>query len=112
MKSIFARHGIPKILVSDNGPRFPAHDSLKTLIFNTKQVAQFSAKQRRNRTSGKTVKLMLENSTDPYVSLLTYRITPLANGYSQAKLLMNCKLQFTVPMITKQYVYPKTTLSF
>ena len=47
---------------------------------------------------------MLEKATDPYIALLSYRTTPLANGYSPAELLMNRKLRSTVPMITKQYM--------
>ena len=52
---------------------------------------------------------MLEKATDPYIGLLSYRTTPLANGYSPAELLMNRKLRSTVPMITKQYI-PKVPL--
>ena len=47
---------------------------------------------------------MLEKATDSYIGLLSYRTTPLANGYSPAELLMNRKLRSTVPIITKQYI--------
>ena len=108
MKSIYARHGIPEILVSDNGPQFSAE------IFT--QFAQNFDFQHQTSSPNfpqgngeieravKTVKSMLEKAIDPYIGLLSYRTTPLANGYSPVELLMNRKLRSTVPMITKQYI--------
>ena len=35
-----------------------------------------------------TIKVMLKKSDDPYIALLSYRATPLANGHSPTELLM------------------------
>ena len=37
--------------------------------------------------------------SDPYLALLTYRSTPLQNGYTPSELLMNRKLRTTVPIL-------------
>ena len=71
MKSIYARHGIPEVLVSDNGPQFSAE------IFT--QFAQNFDFQHQTSSPNypqgngeieravKTVKSMLEKATDPYI---------------------------------------------
>jgi hypothetical protein len=43
-----------------------------------------------------------EKSDDPYIALLSYRATPLANGHSPAELLMGKKLQTLLPIAPKQ----------
>ena len=108
MKSIFTRHNIPETLISDNGPQFSA-DSFAQFAKEFDFQHQTSSPNYPQSNGGveravKTVKSMLEKAKDPYMSLLSYRLTPLANGYSPAKLLMNCNLRSTVPMITEQYI--------
>jgi transposase InsO family protein len=49
-----------------------------------------------------TIKMMLKKSDDPYIPLLSYRATPLANGHSPAELLMGRKLQTLLPIAPKQ----------
>jgi hypothetical protein len=44
-----------------------------------------------------TIKMMLKKS-DPYIALLSYRATPLANENSPAELLMGRKLQTLLPI--------------
>ena len=50
-----------------------------------------------------TVKSILNKVTDPYLGLLSYQATPLANGYSPAELLMRRKLCSTIPMLPEMY---------
>ena len=49
-----------------------------------------------------TIKVMLKKSDDPYIALLSYRATPLANGYNPVELLMGRKLQTVLPIAPKQ----------
>ena len=43
------------------------------------------------------MKALLRKGDEPYLEFLTYRSTPLLNGYSPAELLMNRKLRTIVP---------------
>ncbi|XP_048236436.1 uncharacterized protein LOC125371759 [Haliotis rufescens] len=49
-----------------------------------------------------TVKQLLKKSSDPYMALLTYRSTPLQNGFSPSQLLMGRNLRTTLPVHTSQ----------
>ena len=44
------------------------------------------------------MKTLLADVEDPYAALLSYRCTPMANGYSPAELLMSRKLRSKVPI--------------
>ena len=46
----------------------------------------------------KTAKDLIVKSEDPYLALLSYRSTPLENGYTPAELLMGRKLRSTLPL--------------
>lgn len=50
----------------------------------------------------RTVKRLLKKSSDPYLALMAYRATPLANGYSPTELLMGRKIRTLVPVIPSQ----------
>lgn len=93
MKSIFARHGIPEELISDNMP------------YNSKEFKQFAndwgfelttsspTYPQSNSLSEKavqTVKRILKKTSDPYIGLLEYRNTPVTGmTYSPSQLLMS-----------------------
>lgn len=109
VKSVFARHGIPETVVSDNGP-----------CYNCKEWQQFSmqygfhhvtSSPQHAQANGKAekgvhiVKQLLKKATDsksdPYLALLSYRTAPLECGLSPAELLMNRKLRTTLPCYTE-----------
>ena len=105
MKSIFAQHSIPETLISDNGPQILAdsfaHFAKEFDVQHQTSSLNFLQSNGEMEQAVKPVKSMLENAKDPYMSLLSYHSTPLTNGYSPAKLLMNCKV---CSIITEQYI--------
>ena len=98
MKSIFAHHRVPESLTSDDEPQYTA-DMFKTFA---KQYGftHLTSSPRYPQGNGaaeravRTVKSLLEKSDDPYVALMSYRSTPLENGYSPEKLQNSCYLVF------------------
>ena len=111
-KSIFARHGIPEVVVSDNGPQFSSdayQQFAKEYHFTHKTSSPYypQSNGEAERAVG-TIKRLLNKERDPYLAILSYRSTPLQNGYSPSELLMNRRLRTTVPITRKQRV-PKVT---
>ena len=105
-KSIFARHGIPEVVYSDNGPQFSseAHKQF-ALAYHFKHVTSSPYFPQSNGEAEKavgTIKRLLRKEGDPYLALLAYRSTPLAIGYSPAELLMSRRLRSNVPMTRQQ----------
>ena len=105
-KSIFARHGIPEIVISDNGPQFGseayrqfAQDFQFEHITSSPYFPQSNGEAER---AVGTIKNLLKKKDDPYLALLAYRATPLETGYSPAELLMSRMLRTTVPSTRKQ----------
>ena len=101
-KSIFARHGIPEVVVSDNGPQFHAEtykQFAKDYYFKHVTSSPYypQGNGEAERAVG-TIKRLLEKEKDPYLALLAYRSTPLQHGYSPAELLMSRKLRASVPI--------------
>ena len=98
MKSIFSRHGIPRTVVSDNGPQYNSAEmkdfaSSYGFIHVTSSPHYCQSNGLAERTV-KTVKGLLEQTTDPYLALLTYRATPFPwCGLSPAKLLIGQRLK-------------------
>ena len=110
MKYIFARHGIPCCVMSDNGPQFSA--DVFSSFAKDYGFTHYTSSSRFPQANGevergvRTVKTLLkkaeENSEDPYLALLEYRNTPLACGYSPAQLTMCRNLRSTLPMTCEQ----------
>ena len=74
LKSIFARHGIPELVVSDNGPQFKAaefstfaEDYNFTHVTSSPKYPQANGEVERTI---KTVKSMLKKEKDPYKALV------------------------------------------
>ena len=106
MKSIFARHGVPESLLSDNGPQYAAEAF--TTFSKEYGFTHLTSSPRSPQGNGaaeravRTVKTLLKKCDDPYVALMPYRSTPLENGFSPSELLMGRRLRTTIPTITEQ----------
>lgn len=108
-KSAFARHGVPRIVRSDNGPPY-----------NSKSFAEFAKNYGFEHTTSsprfpqsngfvermvKTVKNIIKKSDDMYQGLLVYRSTLLSGfKFSPAELLFGRKIRTTLPMIEQNYL--------
>ena len=99
LKCMFARHGIPDQVLTDNGPQFSASLYAKfaeeygfTHITTSPKYPQVNGQVER---AVQTVKSMLKKATDPYQALMAYRATPLESGLSPVELLMGRKIRTT-----------------
>uniref|UniRef100_A0A3Q3K1Q2 Integrase catalytic domain-containing protein n=1 Tax=Monopterus albus TaxID=43700 RepID=A0A3Q3K1Q2_MONAL len=110
MKAAFARHGIPKKVVRDNGTCYSSH---KFRQFAEQWDFQHTTSSphypQSNGLAEKTVqaaKRILtkarEDRKDPYLSLLEYRNTPVDGLKSPAQILMSRRLRSILPTTTSQ----------
>ena len=110
LKKVFSRHGICDILFTDNGPQFASHEFKNFArswgfehLTSSPRYAQSNGEAER---AVQTVKSILNKCDDEYLALLTYRNTPLHNGYCPAELSMGRKLKTRVPC-SAQELAPK-----
>ena len=100
-KSIFARHGIPEVVYSDNGPQFSSDAykqfALEYQFTHTTSSPYFPQSNGEAERAVGIIKSLLKKEGDPYLALLAYRSTLLAVGFSPAELLMSRKLRSTIP---------------
>ena len=105
LRSIFATHGIPDILISDNGPQYSSEHFRQ--FCNSYGFTHSTSSPRYPQANGeaeravRTVKNLLKKNTDPYLALLAYRSAPLANGLSPAQLLMGRRLNTRLPTLPR-----------
>ena len=109
LKAIFARHGIPSILVSDNGPQYSSTEMQEfAQRYNFLHITSSPHYPQSNgmaERAVKTAKSLLEKSADPHMALLSYRATPLPwCGLSPAELLMDRRLQTDIPQPKKVFI--------
>ena len=105
-KSIFARHGIPDVVRSDNGPQFASEYFRKFArewgFSHVTSSPHFPQSNGEAERAVRTIKGILKKSSDPYLGLMAYRAAPLANGHSPAELLMGRNIRTPVPVIPSQ----------
>ena len=85
LKGLFAEHGIPEEIQSDNGPQFASHLFTEfTKDWNIKHSTSSPRNPRSNGQAESAVKIVKELLTrtkcsgqDPYLALLAYRSTPV-----------------------------------
>ena len=112
MKSIFARHGIPRVLVSDNATCY-ASRSFKTFAdeFNFEHRTSSPGYPQSNGKAEKSVGIVkgvlnkaLDSNDDIYLALLAYRTAPMACGKSPSEMLMNRKLRNRLPQVDSESI--------
>ena len=105
MKPHFARFGIPRMLMTDNGPQFSSAEfSTFAKEWGIKHITSSPHHSQSNGLAEKTVqtaKRIIEKSyqsgTEPYLAFLEYRNTPVDNLASPAQLLMSRQLRSMLP---------------
>ena len=110
---VFATHGIPDVIMSDNGPQYSAETSRQfaeayhfTNVTSSPKYPQANVEVER---AIRTVKSMLRKNEDIFSALVTYRSTPLQNGYSPSELLMGRRLQTQLPTLPT-HLYPNVQI--
>ena len=108
LKSIFSHHGIPSILMSDNGPQFDSSE-MKTFA-NNYGFNHITSSPHYPQSNGlvertvKTIKALLRHTDDPYLALLSYRSTPLPwCRYSLSELSMGRKVKTDIPQTADHF---------
>ena len=111
LKTVFARHGIPETVRSDNGPQYSSREFAQfassygfSHVTSSPGYAQSNGHVER---AVRTIKGMLKKSKDPYLAVLSYRATPHPwCGRNPAELCMGRNIRSTVPQ-TKSLLIPQ-----
>ena len=81
LKNIFARHGIPEIVRSDNGPQYSSHEfAAFAKAYQFQHITSsplFPQSNSQGERMVQTIKKLFRKSDDIYQGLLSYRSTPL-----------------------------------
>ena len=111
LDTLFATHGIPTTLISDNGPQFASKEF--AAFANRSGFAHRTSSPRFAQSNGEaeravqTAKSLIRSNPDGLnAALLAYRSTPLANGYAPSELLFGRKLRTQLPMPPAQPSWP------
>ena len=107
---IFATHGIPCEVVSDNGPQFAsaafATFAKESGFQHRTSSPRFAQSNGAAERAVQTAKRLLSNNADLDAALLAYRSTPLRNGYSPAELLFGRRIRSHLPRPLTQPCWP------
>lgn len=106
LKEIFGRHGIPKVVFTDNATQFTSESFVH--FSKTWEFEHHTSSPHFPQSNGmvercvQSVKSLLKkckyDKTDPFLALLEFRNTPLSSDIpSPAELLFNRKIRGIVP---------------
>lgn len=107
IKNIFARHGIPEVIRTDNGPQFRNEFKKFAKEYGFDHITSSPKYPRSNGQAERAVKIAKEiliKEDDPNLGLLAYRSTPLECGYSPAELLFGRKIRTTLPQLNSKLI--------
>ncbi len=107
IKKIFARHGIPKELYTDNGPEYTAQSfkrfakewDFKHVTSSPHFPQSNGLVERAIQTVKKSLKKAHDGNDDPYLTLLILNTTPGSDGASPAMRLFNHQPRTTLPSL-------------
>ena len=103
LKEIFASHGIPDIIIWDNGPQFSAATFRQfAMDYGFVHVTSSPRYPQSNGEAERAVRTMnglLKRNDDQHIALMVYRSTPLQNGLSPAEMLMGRRLRTQLPIL-------------
>ncbi|UYV62145.1 K02A2.6-like [Cordylochernes scorpioides] len=106
LKSIFARHGTPETVRSDNGPQFQKVLGSEFSKFSKEwSFKHITSSPKFPQSNGfieaiiKNIKQSFKKEEDCYLTLQAHRTMPLESCYSPAELLMGRRLRTSVPAI-------------
>ena len=110
MKATFARHGIPDIVQSDNGPCYSSQEfadfknkwGFKHITSSPHFPSSNGLVERAVQTIKNIITKSIVGGTDPFLGLTAYRSTPIDNHKTPADLLMGRKLKTDLPIVKKQ----------
>lgn len=114
LSSIFARHGIPEVVMSDNASQYTSAEfTAFSEAYGFRHKTSSPTYAQSNGLAERTVRIAKElftkcklSSQDPNLALLNYRTTPVDNLASPAQLLMGRQLRGTCP-VSNQLLRPK-----
>ena len=113
LKEIFAVHGIPDLVISDNGPQFANENFRKFTteygFVHTTSSPRYPQANGEAERGVRTVKALLRKNEDIQLALLSYRSTPLQNGMAPCELLMGRRLRTQLPVLP-QTLMPRTSM--
>ena len=110
MKATLARHGIPDIVHSDNGPCYSSQEfadfknkwGFKHITNSSHFPSSNGLVEKAVHTVKNIITKLPESGTDPFLGLLAYRSTPVDNQKTPAELLMGRKLKTDLPIVDNQ----------
>lgn len=118
MKSTFARHGVPCVVFTDNGPQFSSSEFKKfSEEWGFRHDTSSPNYPRSNGLAENAVKIVKglmrkahAGNEDFHRSLMIYRSAPLENGLSPAQMLMGRRIRTNLPIREDLLDTPHTSL--
>lgn len=111
LKSIFSRHGIPQVFMSDNGPPYNSQEfSRFCQLWGIKHTTSSPYLPRSNGLAERSVQIIKkilikceEDKSDPYIALLNHRSARKEDLPSPSELLMSRQLRTKIPTMNVNY---------
>ena len=110
LKMQLSRHGIPEIIISDNGPQYASAEFAK--FASDWHFQHITSSPRNPQSNGKVesavkicekiMRKAVHGKFDPYLALLDYRNTPTDIGSSPAQRLFSRRTRNLLPLSSKQ----------